>query len=401
MNSVTTAPLGEIADVVRGVTFSKSEVTSHPTKGFLPVIRAGNIQDCLSLDKDLLYIPREKVNAEQILRSGDIIICTSSGSSEVVGKTAFAERDWEGTFGAFCAGIRANPEICDPIYLFYYLRSPAFRSWTRKSSGVSIKNIRKSELDLFEIPLPPLSEQRRIASILYKADSIWRKREETQVLVNDFLKSLFFKMFGDFELNILGWKTCTVADILKTDPQNGLYRPSGDYGSGTSILRIDGFYDGYLVKDRPLKRLKIDAKTTVKYRLENSDIVINRVNSREYLGKSALVEGLMDETVFESNMIRFRVDDVRINPRFFVDQLQTQFIKRQILRASKDAVNQSSINQTDVRNLEIRVPPIELQGKYVAIVDQKTKTDLRLSDALSASSDLFRSLSQRAFIGKL
>ena len=401
MNSVTTTPLGEIADVVRGVTFSKSEVTSHPTNGFLPVLRAGNIQDRLSLDNDLLYIPREKVNVEQILRSGDIIICTSSGSSEVVGKTAFAERDWEGTFGAFCAGIRANSKICEPIYLFYYLRSPAFRSWTRRSSGVSIKNIRKSELDMFRVPLPSIPEQRRIASILLKADGIQRKRKQIIELTDSLLKSIFMEMFGNLDTNTFGWRTCTVAEILKTDPQNGLYRPSSDYGSGVSILRIDGFYDGYLVKGRPLKRLNVDAKTIAKYRLETGDIVINRVNSREFLGKSALVEELVDETVFESNMMRFRVDKEQINPRFFVDQLQTQFIKRQILRASKDAVNQSSINQTDVRNFEIRVPPVELQEKYAAIVGKKTKTDRSLTEALSASSNLFRSLSQRAFNSEL
>ena len=401
MTEVATVPLGEIADIVRGVTFSKAEVTSNPTSGFLPVVRAGNIQDSLLLEKDLVYVPHEKVNVEQILRSGDIIICTSSGSSEVVGKTAIAKRDWEGTFGAFCAGIRANSEICDPNYLFYYLRSPAFRSWTSRSSGASIKNIRKSELDLFKIPLPSLLEQRRIASILTKADAIRRKRKQIFELADSLLKSIFIEMFGNLDTNPCGWGTYTVAEILKTDLQNGLYRPSSDYGSGVSILRIDSFYDGYLVKSRPLKRLNVDPETITKYRLQNGDIVINRVNSREFLGKSALVEGLVEETVFESNMMRFRVDKEQINPRFFVDQLQTQYINRQILRASKDSVNQSSINQTDVRNFEIRVPPVELQEKYAAIVGKKTKTDRSLNEALSASSNLFRSLSQRVFNSEL
>ena len=401
MNSADIVPMGEIANVVRGVTFSRNEVALHPAEGFLPVIRAGNIQDYLTLDKDLVYIPREKVNMEQILRSGDIVICTSSGSPEVVGKTAFAEQDWEGTFGAFCAGVRANPEKCDPVYLFYYLRSPAFRAWTQKSPGANIKNIRKSELDHFGVPLPALSEQHRVASILTKAESIRSKRKQIIELTDSLLKSIFMEMFGDLGANTCGWGTYTVAEILKTDLQNGLYRPSSDYGSGVSILRIDGFYDGYLVKSRPLKRLNVDTKTIAKYRLENGDIVINRVNSREFLGKSALVEELVDETVFESNMMRFRVDMDQINPRFFVDQLQTQFIKRQILRASKDAVNQSSINQTDVRNFVIRVPPVELQDKYAAIVGKKTKTDRSLTEALSASSNLFRSLSQRAFNSEL
>ena len=293
--------------------------------------------------------------------------------------------------------IIPDPEQADIRFIWYQLNNEA--SWMRRGTGQPY--IRPADVKTRQVYFPPLSEQRRIVALLDKAESIRFKRKQTIKLTDTLLNSIFFEMFGDLGVNSLGWKTYTVAEILKTDPQNGLYRPSSDYGSGTKILRIDGFYDGYLVKDRPLKQVKVDAKSIAKYRLENGDIIINRVNSREYLGKSALVEELVDETVFESNMMRFRVDEVRINPRFFVDQLQTRFIKRQILRASKDAVNQSSINQTDVRNLEVRVPSIQFQEKYAAIVAQKTKNSLRHADAISASNDLFCSLAQRAFIGKL
>ena len=267
--------------------------------------------------------------------------------------------------------------------------------------GVGLKNISKSYLSSLPLPTASNATKRRVVEMLDKAEAICSKRKQIIELTDSLLKSIFIEMFGDLDTNTFGWGTYTVAEILKTDPQNGLYRPLSDYGSGVSILRIDGFYDGYLVKGRPLKRLNVDAKTIAKYRLDHGDIVINRVNSPEFIGKSALVEGLVDETVFESNMMRFRVDKEQINPRFFVDQLQTQYIKRQILRASKDAVNQSRINQTDVRNFEIRVPPVELQETYAAIVGKKTKTDRSLTEALSASSNLFRSLSQRVFNSEL
>ena len=293
--------------------------------------------------------------------------------------------------------IFPNPKQADIRFIWYQLNDEA--SWVRRGTGQPY--IRPADVKTRQVYFPPLSEQQRIVAILDRAETSRRKWKQIIKITDSLLKSIFIEMFGNLDTNTFGWRTYTVAEILKTDPQNGLYRPSSDYGSGVSILRIDGFYDGYLVKGRPLKRLNVDAKTIAKYRLETGDIVINRVNSREFLGKSALVEELVDETVFESNMMRFRVDKDQINPRFFVDQLQTQFIKRQILRASKDAVNQSSINQTDVRNFEIRVPPVELQEKYAAIVGKKTKTDRSLTEALSASSNLVRSLSQRAFNSEL
>jgi type I restriction enzyme S subunit len=267
--------------------------------------------------------------------------------------------------------------------------------------GATIPHVDKSRLEAIELPAIDKHEQERIAAILDKADGIRRGCTQGLTLANNLLRATFLAMFGDLETNQLGWETKSLEELLITDPQNGLYRPAQDYGSGVNILRIDGFYEGYIVKDKPFKRLRIDGDTIRKYRLSEGDIVINRVNSREYLGKSALVEELHEETVFESNMMRFRVDDRRIVPRFLVDQLQTAFIKRQILRASKDAVNQSSINQTDVRNFIIRVPPMRLQRRYVSVVAWKNRADERLHETLNRAEDLFGSLSQRAFRGEL
>ncbi len=254
---------------------------------------------------------------------------------------------------------------------------------------------------MFEIPVPPLPEQRRLSAILDKADGVRRKHKRALKLSDRFLRSVFDQLFGNLQNNPKGWDTERLGDILSLEPQNGLYRPSKDYGAGTYILRIDSFYDGYLIKYKPLKQLRIDQNTITKYLLCNGDIVINRVNSREYLGKSTLIECLTEETVFESHMMRLRVQEHIADPRFLVDQLQTQFIKGQILRASKDAVNQSSINQTDVKNLEVRLPPIDRQRKYAEVVAKKNSSDNILYEALAEANVLFESLAQRAFGGEL
>lgn len=401
MSLVQDRPLSAIADVVRGVTFSKKDASTVSGAGLAPVLRAGNIQNELLLDGGLIFVSESKISEKQRLRAGDIVMCTSSGSADIVGKTAYLSNDWKGSFGAFCAVVRPKNAECSPRYLFHYLQSPGFRNWTRNSSGINIKNIRISELGSVSIPLLPVSEQRRIATILDKADAIRRKREHALTLADDLLKSAFMEMFGDLESNPLAWRSKPIAEILATDPQNGLYRPSKDYGSGVRILRIDGFYDGYITQTTKLKRLRIDKTTISKYSLVQGDIVINRVNSKEYLGKSALVEGLDEETVFESNMMRFSAKTDEVDPRFLVDQLQTNFIKRQIMRASKDAVNQSSINQTDVKAFEIRLPPIDRQKRYSELVRSKANAAIQLSCARSEADQLFASLSQRAFRGEL
>ena len=388
----TTIPLGEIVEIRGGGTPSRS-VEAY-WGGPIPWATVKDFKSTC-LDATLESITPEGVvnSSTNIIPSGAIIVPTRMA----VGKAAINSVDL-----AINQDLKAllPRENIDQKFLLHFLLSKA-RFLEDRAQGATVKGIKLDLLRSLEFPNLSFEEQRRIAGILDKADGIRRKREQALKFADRFLRSVFEQIFDDLQNNPKGWDTALLLDILSFDPQNGLYRPSKDYGSGTYILRIDSFYDGYLIKDRPLKQLSIDQKTIAKYLLCNGDIVINRVNSREYLGKSALIEGLTEKTVFESNMMRLRVQEHVAAPRFLVDQLQTQFIKGQILRASKDAVNQSSINQTDVKNLEVRLPPIDLQSKYAEVVAKKNSSDHMLYEALAAANELFEGLSQRAFRGEL
>jgi type I restriction enzyme S subunit len=297
-----------------------------------------------------------------------------------------------------CALVPDSSKVFNK-YLYYYLCTVTLEKITKKTTGLDA--ITFSDLRKLLIPLPPLDEQHRIAAILDKADHIMRKRERAIAMADELVDSAFMKMFGNLFSNNKNWVSVLLGELMSSDPQNGLYRPAKDYGNGTRILRIDGFYDGYLRPEGKLKRLRIDPQTIEKYRLNDDDIVINRVNSRSFLGKSALVEELTENTVFESNMMRFSVNANRVNPRFLVDQLQSQFIKQQILKCAKDAVNQSSINQTDVKSIHIRLPPIDLQRRYADLVSRQVKLQRRLEMGSGSSFNLFAALTQRAFLGEL
>jgi type I restriction enzyme S subunit len=391
----TEVKLADVCDIRSGGTPSRGKKEYYG--GTIPWAKIGDLERSDSVVETEEYLSEAGLRAigGRIFPKGTLLFAIYGS----MGKMAFAGTELSTNQAILGIQLLAGDRI-DLKYLFHYL-SQRLVEMKDAGRGVTQKNLSATYLRELKVPLPRIDEQRRIAAILDTADGIRRKRERAVAVANEFLKSTFLHMFGDVELNPLGWKTLRMGELLEVDPQNGLYRPSQDYGSGTSILRIDGFYDGYLVKNRPLKRLRLDSGTIAKYRLQNGDIVVNRVNSREYLGKSALIERLKDDTVFESNIMRFRVYEKQLNPRFLVDQLQTPFVRRQIARAAKDAVNQSSINQKDVRGLEIRVPPVELQETYARIVSNKVRADERLSEALKTAEELSWSLSQRAFRSEL
>lgn len=291
-----------------------------------------------------------------------------------------------------------------PAYLRHALVCDNFHTqFMRTVSGVggSLLRARPAQVGKIQVPLPPLPEQRRIAAILDQADALRVKRREALAQLDSLTQSVFVEMFGEPMANPKGWQRVPLGQLMADGPQNGLYKPASDYGSGTPIVRIDAFYDGVVTGLAKLKRVQLSDSEASKYALHENDIVINRVNSPDYLGKSALIPALAEPTVFESNMMRFSVKPELATARYLVAFLQTGFIKAQIRTASKDAVNQSSINQQDVQSFLVNLPPLSLQIDFVARLDEVD----RLRKAYDASADaldqLFASLQHRAFRGEL
>lgn len=159
--------ISDVAELIRGVTYAKDDARSSSEDGYLPLLRATNIQSSsLVLDADLVFVPETKISFNQSLRAGDIVLATSSGSKHLVGKSALLRHEWRGSFGAFCAAIRPKENI-DPKYLALFLQSPAYwKQIGEKSMGVNINNLRRGDIESVVLPLPNLEEQRRIVAEL-------------------------------------------------------------------------------------------------------------------------------------------------------------------------------------------------------------------------------------------
>ncbi|MGW9232532.1 restriction endonuclease subunit S [Pseudorhizobium sp. NPDC055634] len=374
MIATSPSPLADKADVIRGVTFSKGDAVSLPRDGYLPVLRAGNIQGHLILDDDLVYVPERMVSEKQRLRRGDIVMCTSSGSAEIVGKTGFADCDWNGSFGAFCAVVRPKAGQCHPRYLFHYLQSPRFRDWTRNSSGVGIKNIRKSELDEVKIPFPTPDEQSRIAAILDKADAIRRKREQALTLADDFLRSVFMEMFGEPNTNRLGLNKVPLGEMIRVSSGNGLI------GKNMAADGIYPVYGGNGVNGYHSE-----------YMFEEPQIVIGRVGA--YCGA---VHVSAPKSWVTDNALYIRTYKQPINKTYLEWALRFANLNQYAGRAAQPLISGGRIYE-----VEILVPDDPDQLAFHRIVQRHSKVVSKLKSDAVYSGHLFAALSQRAFAGDL
>ena len=153
----------QISDLIRGVSYRKNESSKTSREDYVPILRANNINRQLNY-ADLVYVRRERVKDEQIVKAFDIVVAMSSGSKNLVGKAAQSHQDYHGAFGTFCGLVRVSPQL-DRKFIGYFFQSRGYRNEiSRLSSGMNINNLRRQHIESMYVPIPPLPEQHRIVA---------------------------------------------------------------------------------------------------------------------------------------------------------------------------------------------------------------------------------------------
>ncbi len=201
-----------------------------------------------------------------------------------------------------------------------------------------------------------------------------------------------------------GWSWASLDALLVEGPQNGLYLPNALYGSGSEILRIDDFQNGWVRPRGELKRVEADAEATATYALSERDLIINRVNSMTHLGKCLLATAELKGILFESNMMRTQLASA-CEAKYVELYLRSEPGRRRLTKDAKWAVNQASINQQDVKRTLLPLPTLAEQEAIVeAVEDQLSVIDHLEADIdakLKSAQALRQSILRHAFTGKL
>lgn len=150
-----------IARIIKGVTYSKKDLGT-PKSGYLPILRANNIQNDKLDYNNLVWISKSRISPAQFLRRGDVVVATSSGSKHLVGKTASFDGRQKISCGAFCAILRPN-NLVDNLFFKYFFQTQEYRNLISSyAKGSNINNLKNGDLAKIQIPVPPMAEQKRI-----------------------------------------------------------------------------------------------------------------------------------------------------------------------------------------------------------------------------------------------
>ena len=187
--------VGAVAKQIRGVTYSKGEASKEAKAGFLPILRAGNIAAGDIVMDDLVFVPAERVAEEQLLRNNDVLIATSSGSLDVVGKAARVQDNMPVGFGAFCKVLRPGSEVDSTFFAAFFSTQYYRRRVSELAAGININNLRNEHLDNFQLPKPPRALQRSFAAIVAATIACRASNRGSLSLLNALFASLQHRAF--------------------------------------------------------------------------------------------------------------------------------------------------------------------------------------------------------------
>jgi type I restriction enzyme, S subunit len=398
--SMTSRRLGEAVHYLRGITFKPEEKVDPNASDAVVCMRTKNVQDILDAT-DLIAVPSSLVRRDDLyLREGDILL-SSANSWNLVGKVCRVPKlNYRATAGGFISVVRPRPGV-DSRYLYHWLASPPVQERIRACSRqtTNISNLSVSQFEQLQIPLPMPEEQRRIADILDKADTIRRKRKQAIAFTEELLRSAFLDMFGDPVTNPKGWSIASVADLCETK-QYGTAEKANSEGRGIPVLRMNNLTYAGEVDITDLKWVELSTLDAAKLDLREGDVLFNRVNSLELVGKTAAWHG-GDGFTFAGYLIRLRMLPEVATGDYIAAAMNMPSMKKRLMAMAKPSINMANISGSDLTRLILPVPPLPLQKRYDTLSSRVRRLRVHYSGASDCAGDLFSSLVAHAFSGSV
>ncbi len=334
--------------------------------------------------KEPLKISNYSYNCECVLvaGNGDLNVKYYSGKFDAYQRTYIIES--------------TNKQVLDVKYLYYFLEKYVEKLREQAIGGV-IKYIKLGYLTDAKIPLPPLPIQQKIADALDKASALIEQRKEQIEKLDLLIKSQFIEMFGDPVTNPMGWEIGTIRDLV-TNVKYGTSKPAEENGQYVYLRMNNITYDGHIdLSD--IKYINVPDKDYEKYIVRKGDILFNRTNSRELVGKTAVFD---EDTpmMIAGYIIRIRTNG-GANPEYISAYLNSGFGKKMLFDMCKAIVGQANINAQELQDISIPITPITLQNEFADFVQQVDEQKKQLKQSLEEMELNYKSLMQKCFRGEI
>lgn len=403
-----------------------------------PHLRPMNVSTDGKIDLTVVkYIPSEKVDSNsKILKFGDVLF-NNTNSTELVGKTAFYNLKESHAFSNHMTRIRCNPKILDSPYCALYIhelwREGYFGEHCNKH--VSQSSISRNVLAETPVIFPPLAEQHRIVAtmeaILARVNASQERLDRVPGLLKAFRQAVlaaacsgrltegwrgeYFNQVKTKEVGIPDencnnlfpipefWIWTKVGEKTQ-NVQYGLSIKANDAKeTGIPILRMGNIQDG-TIDFTDLKYILADEKEISQFYLEKGDLLFNRTNSPELVGKSAVFNS-DEKMTFASYLIRIKVNQNDLLPEYLNYWTNSVWGREWARMVRTDGVSQSNINASKIKEMLLPLPPLPEQHEIIRRVEAlfalADRIEQRVATGKERADRLTQAILAKAFRGEL
>jgi type I restriction enzyme S subunit len=332
----------------------------------------------------------------------DIIIVKDGATT---GKTSFVTEQFPHfpcAINEHVFRLAVNQKIADPKYVFYYLYSPkGNKEILDDFRGATVGGISQNFVNKVFLPLPPLAEQKRIASLLGRADRLRQLRRAANALADSLLQSVFLEMFGEPQVNDKKWDVESIGDCVEPTKQvnpKSLGSSKFWYVDITSIDR-----ERKIIVEPKLLQVE-DAPSRARKHIIFNDVLVSTV--RPNLNAVARVPQYLDNQIASTGFCVLRPDIKKLSTEYLFAIVQSKYFINHLVK-NETGANYPAVSDGIILDTPIPLPPLALQEEFGRIVGAERRSArtgveslrARMAEAERQAQNLFESLLAQSFGG--
>lgn len=393
-----------LGDAVRPMKGSKpSKLQLEPSPSTLPYLTAEYFRTGLASQ----HVPSAVLHSVVTCTPNDVVLIWDGS------KAGDVFTGLEGVLASTMVKVEPIDARLERSFLYYFLLTQ-FGTLNGQTTGSTIPHVSKHVFQNLPLPLPPLPEQRAIAHVLR---TVQRAREATEKVIaatRELKKSLMRHLFtyGPVPVDQVDqvrlketeigpvpehWKVVPLVQVI-VQTQYGLSLRGGEKGR-YPILRMNNLQEGTVVTDA-LQYVDLPATDFTRFRINQEDLLFNRTNSADLVGKTAIFE-LQGDYVFASYLIRVVVDRKQLLPLFLSYYLNADWTQARLKGLASRGVSQSNISATKLKTFVVPVPPIPEQEQIAAVLRRSDEKAVAARNRRQALDSLFTTLLHHLMTGKM
>jgi type I restriction enzyme, S subunit len=392
--------LGDVhGEFVDGPFGSNLKASEYVDRG-VPIIRLQNIRPNVFLEKQIKFVSEKKALElkRHSYKSGDVVIAKLGdvGTACVVPPNC-----QDGVIVADVIRFRSDESDVNHRYLSHFLNSPAGRGRVLGfSKGSTRVRTNLSDLRKVSIPLPPIAEQRRIASILDKADALRAKRREAIAKLDQLLRSVFFDMFGDPVTNPKGWPTFGIADlaqILRDGPFGSNLKSEHYQTTGVRVVRLQNIGVWEFLGEDAAYISEEHFASLPRNHCRPGDVLIGTLGDPNL--RACILPDNIDRALNKADCLLFRCNRDIATAEYVCGLLNCESLMQS---ASGLALGQTRlrVSMGRLKELTVPAPPLAEQQRFTDFCTRLNRERAALLRSCAATEQLFASLQTRTFSGQ-